>query len=51
MRCHAGACADALVSSGLAAAGYNSVHIDDCWMQTNPPRDANGQLVVRGAAG
>src|SRR5579875_2670515 len=25
--------AEALVRSGLAAAGYNTVTIDDCWMQ------------------
>ena len=24
--------ADALVKGGYAAAGYNSIHIDDCWM-------------------
>ena len=30
---------DGLVSSGLAAAGYASVHMDDCWEQKSPPRD------------
>lgn len=38
--------ARALVSTGLAAKGYNTVTIDDCWMQTN--RDANGNLQVDG---
>ena len=31
-----------LVKSGLAAHGYNTVTIDDCWMQKD--RDANGNL-------
>ncbi|GAA1964212.1 hypothetical protein GCM10009838_21850 [Catenulispora subtropica] len=35
--------ADKLVSSGLAADGYRSVNIDDCWMAPN--RDAEGNLV------
>ena len=30
---------DGLVSSGLAAAGYASVHMDDCWEEKTPPRD------------
>jgi alpha-galactosidase len=34
--------ADKIVSSGLAAAGYQYVNIDDCWMQSS--RDANGNL-------
>jgi alpha-galactosidase len=34
--------ADALVSSGLAAAGYVFVNIDDCWEGT---RDATGAIV------
>ncbi|WP_063770912.1 glycoside hydrolase family 27 protein [Streptacidiphilus neutrinimicus] len=34
--------ARALVSTGLAAKGYNTVTTDDCWMQTS--RDANGNL-------
>ncbi|MDX6740592.1 NPCBM/NEW2 domain-containing protein [Actinocorallia sp. A-T 12471] len=37
------AAADALVSSGMAAAGYNYVNIDDCWAERN--RDADGNLV------
>jgi alpha-galactosidase len=34
--------AQALVNSGLAAAGYNCVNLDDGWMA--PARDANGEL-------
>ena len=36
--------ADALTSTGLAAAGYNTVTLDDCWMLTD--RSADGALVV-----
>ncbi|MET9608475.1 ricin-type beta-trefoil lectin domain protein [Streptomyces sp. NPDC006512] len=36
--------ADALVSSGLAAKGYDTVTVDDCWMRKS--RDAQGNLVV-----
>ncbi|QMU77003.1 alpha-galactosidase [Streptacidiphilus sp. PB12-B1b] len=36
--------ARALVSSGLAAKGYNTVTIDDCWMSAD--RDASGDLVA-----
>lgn len=36
--------AKALVKSGLAAHGYNTVTIDDCWMQKD--RDAHGNLQV-----
>lgn len=36
--------ADALVSTGLAAKGYDTVTVDDCWMTTS--RDANGNLVA-----
>jgi alpha-galactosidase len=36
--------AKALVKSGLAARGYNTVTIDDCWMQKT--RDAKGDLQV-----
>lgn len=36
--------ARALVTSGLAAHGYNTVTIDDCWMQKT--RDAAGNLQV-----
>jgi alpha-galactosidase len=35
--------ADIFVSSGLKAAGYQYVNIDDCWAE--PQRDANGNLV------
>ena len=34
--------ADALVTSGMAAAGYEYVNIDDCWMDYT--RDADGNL-------
>jgi len=34
--------AKALVSTGLAARGFNTVTIDDCWMQKD--RDASGNL-------
>ncbi|HVK21996.1 MAG TPA: ricin-type beta-trefoil lectin domain protein [Actinokineospora sp.] len=33
--------ADNLVSSGLAAKGYDTITVDDCWMNG---RDANGEL-------
>ncbi|WP_273942192.1 glycoside hydrolase family 27 protein [Kutzneria chonburiensis] len=36
--------ANALVSTGLAAKGYDTVTIDDCWMRTN--RDSAGNLQV-----
>jgi alpha-galactosidase len=36
--------ADTLVDSGLAAAGYNYVVIDDCWSLRD--RDADGRLVA-----
>ncbi|KAL6641243.1 hypothetical protein ACP70R_019424 [Stipagrostis hirtigluma subsp. patula] len=36
--------ADALVSTGLAAAGYKYVNIDDCWAE--PKRDEMGNLVA-----
>ena len=36
--------ANALVSSGLAAKGYNTVTIDDCWMET--ARNSAGNLVA-----
>jgi alpha-galactosidase len=35
--------ADAMVDSGLAAAGYSYVNIDDCWSEK--ARDAEGRLV------
>ncbi|MEU6789113.1 ricin-type beta-trefoil lectin domain protein [Nonomuraea angiospora] len=35
--------ADAMVSSGMAAAGYTYVNIDDCWSTKN--RNSNGDLV------
>lgn len=36
--------ADALVSTGLAAKGYTTVTVDDCWMST--ARDASGSLTA-----
>jgi alpha-galactosidase len=36
--------ADALVSTGLAAKGYRTVTVDDCWMTHS--RDASGTLVA-----
>lgn len=36
--------ADFFVSSGLKAAGYKYVNVDDCWMAST--RDANGNLVA-----
>ncbi|MFE0464491.1 alpha-galactosidase [Kitasatospora sp. NPDC058965] len=34
--------ADTIVSSGMKAAGYQYIVVDDCWF--NPDRDANGNL-------
>ncbi|KAL4576669.1 hypothetical protein LXL04_012767 [Taraxacum kok-saghyz] len=39
--------ADAMVSTGLAAAGYQYVNIDDCWAELN--RDSQGNLVPKGS--
>ena len=36
---------DSLVSDGYLAAGYNTIHVDDCWETKTPPRDASGKLV------
>ncbi|MGW7099569.1 ricin-type beta-trefoil lectin domain protein [Streptomyces sp. NPDC054838] len=36
--------ADALVATGLAAKGYDTVTVDDCWMAKS--RDADGDLVT-----
>ncbi|MER5640738.1 ricin-type beta-trefoil lectin domain protein [Kitasatospora sp. NPDC002227] len=36
--------ADALVSTGLAAKGYSTVTVDDCWMSTT--RDSSGNLTA-----
>src|SRR6059058_3201414 len=35
--------ADTMVSSGMAAAGYKYVNIDDCWSEKS--RDGSGNLV------
>ncbi|XP_076885936.1 alpha-galactosidase-like [Bidens hawaiensis] len=37
--------ADAMVSTGLAAAGYKYVNIDDCWAELN--RDSQGNFVPK----
>ncbi|XP_011017548.1 PREDICTED: alpha-galactosidase-like [Populus euphratica] len=37
--------ADAIVSSGLAALGYEHVNLDDCWAELN--RDSEGNLVPK----
>ncbi|KAL8111023.1 hypothetical protein AgCh_026691 [Apium graveolens] len=37
--------ADAMVSTGLAAAGYKYVNLDDCWAELN--RDSHGNMVPR----
>ncbi|XP_022139274.1 alpha-galactosidase-like [Momordica charantia] len=37
--------ADAMVSSGLAALGYEYINLDDCWAELN--RDAKGNLVAK----
>ncbi|KAJ6296512.1 hypothetical protein OIU78_024376 [Salix suchowensis] len=37
--------ADAMVSSGLAALGYEHVNLDDCWAELN--RDSEGNLVPK----
>ncbi|MFQ4148097.1 NPCBM/NEW2 domain-containing protein [Arthrobacter sp. LAPM80] len=39
--------ADAIVAKGLDKAGYDTVTVDDCWMQKD--RDANGNLQTRAA--
>jgi len=37
--------ADAMVAGGFQAAGYASIHMDDCWEQKEPPRDpTSGRL-------
>lgn len=33
-----------LVQEGYVKSGYNTVHIDDCWMESQ--RDLNGRLVA-----
>ncbi|XP_039156663.1 alpha-galactosidase-like [Eucalyptus grandis] len=40
--------ADAMVSSGLAALGYEYVNLDDCWGELN--RDSQGNLVANASA-
>jgi alpha-N-acetylgalactosaminidase len=38
--------ADAMVANGFQDAGYNSVHMDDCWEQKNPARDPETNKLV-----
>ncbi|KAI3948626.1 hypothetical protein MKW98_027692 [Papaver atlanticum] len=40
--------ADAMVSTGLAAVGYNYINLDDCWGEFN--RDSQGNLVPNASA-
>ncbi|XP_030553301.1 alpha-galactosidase-like [Rhodamnia argentea] len=40
--------ADAMVSTGLAALGYEYVNLDDCWAELN--RDSQGNLVAKASA-
>ena len=35
-----------MAADGYVTAGYDSIHIDDCWERKNPPRDTNNQLVA-----
>eukprot|EP00036_Acanthoecidae_sp_10tr_P014341 CAMPEP_0206294606 /NCGR_PEP_ID=MMETSP0106_2-20121207/4745_1 /ASSEMBLY_ACC=CAM_ASM_000206 /TAXON_ID=81532 /ORGANISM="Acanthoeca-like sp., Strain 10tr" /LENGTH=538 /DNA_ID=CAMNT_0053725249 /DNA_START=20 /DNA_END=1634 /DNA_ORIENTATION=+ len=37
---------DALVDGGFLAAGYNGIHLDDCWMQRSPIRDPTTNELV-----
>lgn len=39
--------ADAMVSTGLAALGYQYINLDDCWGEYN--RDSHGNLVSKGS--
>ena len=39
---------DVMVSTGMKAAGYEFVNIDDCWQVS---RDASGNIVIRLGAG
>ncbi|KAK8656499.1 hypothetical protein V6N13_098448 [Hibiscus sabdariffa] len=40
--------ADAVVSTGLAAVGYNYINLDDCWGELD--RDSQGNLVPKASA-
>merc|ERR1719454_433453 len=35
-----------MVSQGFLEVGYNSIHMDDCWEQKNPPRDPSSNRLV-----
>jgi len=37
---------DAIVDGGFLAAGYNGIHMDDCWEQKDPPRDPQTNELV-----
>eukprot|EP00051_Salpingoeca_urceolata_P010833 m.133144 g.133144 ORF g.133144 m.133144 type:complete len:182 (-) comp16874_c0_seq4:1248-1793(-) len=36
---------DRLVADGYLDAGYDGIHLDDCWMRKVPSRDIEGRLV------
>jgi alpha-N-acetylgalactosaminidase len=38
--------ADAIVSQGFLSAGYNAIHMDDCWERKVPPRDPTTNKLV-----
>jgi|EP01047_Picozoa_sp_COSAG01_P008235 hypothetical protein len=38
--------ADAMVSQGFLAAGYDAIHMDDCWERKVPPRDPTTNKLV-----
>ena len=38
--------ADAMASAGFLEAGYNAIHMDDCWERKIPPRDLKTGLLV-----
>ncbi|KAL6194604.1 hypothetical protein ACLB2K_035686 [Fragaria x ananassa] len=40
--------ADSMVSTGLAALGYEYINLDDCWAEQN--RDSEGNLVAKSSA-
>ncbi|EDQ85367.1 uncharacterized protein MONBRDRAFT_38878 [Monosiga brevicollis MX1] len=41
--------ADALAEGGYLAAGYDTIHIDDCWERQTPTRDPNTDRLVPNA--
>jgi hypothetical protein len=38
--------ADAMVAQGFLKAGYNSIHMDDCWERKDPARDPSTNKLV-----